>query len=1306
MDVSFVLICAALVFLMQAGFCMLESGMIRAKNSINVAVKNLLDFAISMIVFAVIGFSLMFGPSFGGIFGGVVAFWAEDSLTAFFLFQMVFCGTAATIVSGAIAERSKMTTYLVVVLVLSGLVYPLIGHWCWGGALIGTGSGWLASLGLVDWAGATVVHLTGGFAALAAVMAIGPRRHYSRSKLTGGHSLTLAILGCFLIWFGWWGFNGGSSLNSEGNVSLVLLNTNLGAVAGALAAAGYSVYRTFKTDVVDIVCGTLAGLVSVTAACHAISPLAAIVIGAIGALLALGSIELLKTTRHDDVVGAFGVHGIAGMWGTIAFAVFAPSEMLPTGGRLSQFLVQSLACFIAASFSWGTIYGTLRIMSRFTRLRVRAAEERQGLNVVEHGATNEVTDLLTTMADHRETGDFSVPVAMDTDSEAGQIANEYNAVIARVNDEVKQHKETNEFLNSERIRTQSLLENAGVGIYQLDAQGRFQSANVTLLEITGIASAGDLIDQDACFQIPWHSSEIRQQLQANFDLGRSVRDVEIEFHDQDGQPRWLLESIVPLRDENGRLINWLGTVHDVTDRKQAMMVEVEVAEAKSAAKGEFLANMSHEIRTPLNGVIGMLDLLSTSELDRKSENYLSVARSSAESLLSLINDILDFSKIEAGKITLESATFDIRELMESTAEQFAIRAHLAGLELNCELAADLPYTVNGDPERLRQCIINLLGNAIKFTESGEINLRVSRRGTVIHFSVEDTGIGIADDTQDKLFESFVQADAGTTRRYGGTGLGLTIVKQLVELMGGKLKLDSALGEGSNFWFELPLPVVEEQLPKRSEAIDNSSLANRNVLIVDDNATNCHILENQLASWGLKSSICSHSTTVVQKLLVANQLGKPFDLIILDFCMPEMNGRDVALELQKHAVLRSIPIIMLSSNHDLMRREELEEAGIAIAMTKPARQSRLFDSIVSLLYSSPKRGDGVDSLDQPTVPSRPGSTAVESSRATELKTGITSTLSAVDIASAQPNQEKTEVDVLIAEDNQVNQIVVQQMLNSLGYSSEVVCNGKAAWDRITESSFGLVLMDGHMPVMDGLTACENIRRWEQENGRKQTPIVALTANVVVGYKGKCIEAGMNGYLAKPISLKQLRMIAAEYLGVGSPETRTPIGMDLPTPRAAEKDAVVRPKPQPVLQMPTTMADGTVHEVGKESSAVVVAQEPSTHAVLCDVDSLLERCSGDDMVKRQLLEIMHNALPTRLTELREADTNRDMERVRLVSHQLKGAAGDTSLLAVQKTASDLEELARGNRSELVPSTISKLADEIDLTIEEISNLLARS
>ena len=1334
---------------------MLETGLVRSKNSINVAVKNLLDFAISMLAFAIFGFSLMFGDSHGGLFGSIVDFTSSNDLGAFFLYQMVFCGTAATIVSGAIAERSKLSAYLLIVAVLSAVTYPLIGHWCWGGALENTASGWLAGWGFVDWAGATVVHVTGGFAALAAVIAIGPRRNYKKGKLTGGHSLTIAIMGCFLLWFGWWGFNGGSGLNADQNVAHVLLNTNLGAVAGLLAAACWSLIQTGKTDVVDLITGTLAGLVAITGACHVISPWASLIAGVVGSIIALYTVEVLKKRNIDDAVGAIGVHGAAGAWGTVVFAIFAPTDMLACESRLAQLSTQTIGTAAAAGFSFVTIYAALRAMGMFTRLRVRAGEEKQGLNVVEHGATNEVTDLLGAMHGHRFHADYSQQLEIDTDTEVGQIASEYNRVIAKVHEEVEGHRATNHTLNDEKLRLQSVMEHVGVGIYQLDHDGRFLSANPTLLNIFGYSSASSLIDNQENFIIPWHNgnAEITEHFTTRFKRGEAIKDLETEFVVDNGENRWLLESVVPIRDARGRLISWLGTVHDVTERNRAMLAEVQIAEAKSKAKGEFLANMSHEIRTPLNGVIGMLDLLGTSDIGGKEENFVHVARSSADTLLSLINDILDFSKIEAGKLELEEVDFDLRELLESTAEQFAIQAHSKGLEINCRLDQNLPYMVIGDPERIRQSITNLMGNAIKFTEAGEINLNVMRRGSVIHFSVQDTGIGITEEACATLFESFVQADVSTTRKYGGTGLGLTIVSQLVQLMGGTLKVDSEVGQGSNFWFELAIPVAAEAVESQHQnAAVLEGLSKCHVLIVDDNVTNCEILEQQLAGWGMSAGVCRQSTSVVQKMLAAQRLGRPYDLVILDFCMPVKNGKDVAIEIKNHPALHQVPIIMLSSNHDLMTKDELAEAKIEVAMTKPARQSRLFDSIVSVLYKKRiSRNAILDSVDstiaasktnQPVLADPATRTVDEMIAASEpVRSGQPKpSKTFVNASDNQPNDNQRsetvgrplKADVLIAEDNFVNQIVVQQMLDSLGHSTDVAANGKDALMRVQQAEYKLVLMDGHMPIMDGLAASKAIRAWEQEQqaaGQAVEPvvIVALTANAIAGYKQDCIDAGMNDYLTKPITLQRLKEIALKYLGesklrgaIDRQRSRTPQSQGAISRQqsAGQAPSASNPKKNETLVssldsqakainrgLPIEANENHSGQPAIDSKPAIGSDLPvgDLELTYLDLPSLDSRCIGNQEIQRQILSIMHNTMPDRLIEIRRAIDSQDLPSIGLVAHKLKGAAGDASLLAVRESASCLEQYANQNQADLIPGTLVELEERIAATICEIEKLL---
>ncbi len=351
LDLSWIALCTVLVFLMQAGFCLIESGMVRTKNSIKVAVKNLLGTIISMLAFTTFGFSLMFGADVVGLIGipDSVNFYSDPHMVSFFLSQIVFCSTAPTIISGAIAERTRLGTFLVIAVCVSGIVYPIAGHWIWGGTLIGTNSGWLRSLGFVDFAGGTAVHVVGGFASLAAVIAVGPRRFIPDSSRTGGHSLTLAVQGCILLWFGWWGFNGGACLAATAQLPIVLLNTQLGAAAGGSCATLICLLHKKRIEVVPLICGIIAGLVSVTAACHSLTPHGAMIVAIIGAALAYSADVWMKARGIDDVVSAFPVHGVAGIWGTVAFSLFGGKEFLNGTSRLQSFTVQAAGSILVAA---------------------------------------------------------------------------------------------------------------------------------------------------------------------------------------------------------------------------------------------------------------------------------------------------------------------------------------------------------------------------------------------------------------------------------------------------------------------------------------------------------------------------------------------------------------------------------------------------------------------------------------------------------------------------------------------------------------------------------------------------------------------------------------------------------------------------------------------------------------------------------------------------------------------------------------------------------------------------------------------
>ncbi|MEM8735045.1 MAG: response regulator, partial [Planctomycetota bacterium] len=746
----------------------------------------------------------------------------------------------------------------------------------------------------------------------------------------------------------------------------------------------------------------------------------------------------------------------------------------------------------------------------------------------------------------------------------------------------------------------------------------FESANSHLLKTLGYRSASLLIDRDHEGVLPWHAPDSFEGklIQAAFDKGQTITDLEslLNFGDQ---ALWLLESLVPVRDEQGRLLNWLGTVHDITERKEQLLEKIEVAEARSKAKGEFLANMSHEIRTPLNGVIGMMDLLAVSDVDEKQAHYLGIARSSAELLLSVINDILDFSKIEAGKLEIDCIDFDLRETVETTVEQFAVRAHEKQLEMNCELDPMLPYRTEGDPDRLRQILVNLLGNALKFTESGEVNLRVTRGDDSIRFSVQDTGIGMNQEVQSRLFESFMQADGSTTRRYGGTGLGLAISSELVRQMGGEIQVRSEEGVGTEFWFEIQLPVLQE----RSESSGHSMLTQFSgcrVLVVDDNSTNCEILSTQLTSWGFEAQVCQKPTTVVQRLLVAEQLNKSTDLIILDYCMPEMDGRDVAIAVRREPALAHIPIVILSSNHELLSREELSALGIQATMTKPARQSRLLDTLMSAFESHSKRmpmeasaaAIGAASVRRPQsitnvptevapptsiprrAPAHPQLPPVSATEATQPTTASEPLLPA--------NSAGLTANVLVAEDNEVNQMVATQMLSNLGLSAELACNGEEAFEKFQNNRYELILMDGHMPVMDGQTATKAIRAWEEsameeDPTRGRTAIVALTANVLAGFREECLEIGMDDYLIKPITMERLSEVTNKYCTRIVHDTRRPTTSAPPARRAATPPVTEARRIEPKIATPLDLAteDNPAVVTPDLRPASFAAQPPSNY-----------------------------------------------------------------------------------------------------------------
>jgi two-component system, sensor histidine kinase and response regulator len=800
--------------------------------------------------------------------------------------------------------------------------------------------------------------------------------------------------------------------------------------------------------------------------------------------------------------------------------------------------------------------------------------------------------------------------------------------------DITERKRAEQALSASEKRYRLLFERNLAGVFRYTAEGRVLDANDAYAHILGYPSAKELagLRRSGLFFDAADAERIWARLQEK----KALTDLEVRLKRKDGNAVWVLENVSCVEGETGDP-SWVeGTCIDITERKRAegeMRKAKEAAEAANRAKSQFLANMSHEIRTPMNGVIGVAGLLLDTQLTPEQRQYAEIVRSSGEALLGVINDILDFAKIEARKLTLDTADFDLRTVLEDAAAVLAIKASEKALELTCLLDPGTPWLLRGDPGRVRQVLVNLLGNAVKFTAQGEVAIRVRSesegdRTATLRFTVSDTGIGFQQDRASALFEPFVQADGSSTRRYGGTGLGLTISKQLVEMMGGQIGAESDEGKGSKFWFT----AVFEKQPRPSAPTTGvqPSLLGAKVLVVDDSATNQSLVHSILSSWGCRPEESADGDSALAILRQAAQDADPFQIALLDMSLPGMDGEELGRRIAADPQLKHIALVLMTGfgrHSDLARLQALGFSGHVI---KPIWERTLRETLLALRA----KGNGA------VAPGEQAGQAPSTVRANR------------------------QARILLAEDNLTNQEVAVAMLKKLGYSADLVGNGAAALEALRKADYDVVLMDCEMPEMDGYEATKRIRDLRAGTRHPRIPIIAVTADAMTGDRDRCLQAGMSDYIAKPVELRILAVVLEKWLNppASAGEVNPPAGRSPANAEAAFNQTVFN---QAVFNQ------------------VVFNQE-----------DLLARLMGDRGLASKVIAGFLDDAPRQLRTLKKMLEEGDAVGARRQAHSLKGAAATMSAEGLRALCSEAQDAAAAMELSRALALLPRLQEQFEL------------